>query len=924
MEETPGGVQKRNEAGRSENNRTDSQADEGRVNAEDLGIRGGTGARNLTAVSSDYSADTKEAAAVAAEQGLEAVFFTGNNLRIEHEGKVIEARACIVGKRIYVRADHPHFTATQLTKHELTHDKIDRGEIVTQNVYDMMVAHYGEAKVKDIIKAYAEAYDMGYDTQKAADAVFVEIVCDSEASMNYFTMEERAGTPHFMENVHYGTQADMNSRDTRGPPADGETHFSRETERFLRNFTGEVRYDEYLYLSDVEVATIRGNIKSRATYLSKTAVDGLVWAHSLNSGYAYTFLCNPDYSVTVTDVLDAESDIAIINRTTERMINYARTGTSVRRNSSLNGQQRNGSQPSDNSGGTHAQASQSQSTKGLVSQSSQSNRQASVGTGTQNRTNSGTDKTRNTKKVKFSREAADKAYLDAVEAGDMETAQRLVNEAANRAGDAIRAYHGTARADRVGTVFRPDRATSGPMAFFTDNREIAENYAKSKKDTSLAYDEEYADYYSQFRVNQNGKSVKVQDLWHSLSFSEKQRLKEAGKHITWDEDMENIIWDDDATYGLGNWDAYTLNLHKGNAIEALIDSWLESGELFGNEGDFIQVLELAGIKGVEYRDPDAKYEKVYDTFLFIRNPFNTATVDEDFASGFEKWYSQQPNGKYDHDTAAADMWDKNSQTIEMFLTRLRDDIENRTTYAWTSIPDSMTDYLKYLGHDGIRDTGGKFGGDGHSVWIPFYSEQVKSAEPVVYDDSGKIIPLSERFNLEKKDIRFSREQKQEVNPYGQDGKAEDHASFIRRMHEGSRRVKQIGEIAYAFHELRVLDASNAATEARRELRRLGIKCFLHNGLEYNRGGYTYQDLGNAAMLADGSVAVYGKSYGDGIEYAGHEAFHVWKHSTERDAYVETLRRNINITSSVYGIEQADTVLREYRKCKHPTERLPRL
>lgn len=131
------------------------------------------------------------------------------------------------------------------------------------------------------------------------------------------------------------------------------------------------------------------------------------------------------------------------------------------------------------------------------------------------------------------------------------------------------------------------------------------------------------------------------------------------------------------------------------------------------------------------------------------------------------------------------------------------------------------------------------------------------------------------------------------------------------MHEGSRKVKQIGEIAYAFHEMRVLDASNAATEARREIRRLGIKCFLHNGLEYNQNGYTYQDTGVAATLADGSVGLYGRSYGDGIEYAGHEAFHVWKQSAEREAYVEMLKKNINIVSSVYGIQQADTVLREY-------------
>ena len=42
------------------------------------------------------------------------------------------------------------------------------------------------------------------------------------------------------------------------------------------------------------------------------------------------------------------------------------------------------------------------------------------------------------------------------------------------------------------------------------------------------------------------------------------------------------------------------------------------------------------------------------------------------------------------------------------------------------------------------------------------SAQVKSADPVTYDDDGKIIPLSERFNLEKADIRYSIEIDPEV------------------------------------------------------------------------------------------------------------------------------------------------------------------
>ena len=34
-------------------------------------------------------------------------------------------------------------------------------------------------------------------------------------------------------------------------------------------------------------------------------------------------------------------------------------------------------------------------------------------------------------------------------------------------------------------------------------------------------------------------------------------------------------------------------------------------------------------------------------------------------------------------------------------------------------------------------------------------EQIKSADAVTYDDAGNVIPLSERFNMEKKDIRYS-------------------------------------------------------------------------------------------------------------------------------------------------------------------------
>ena len=62
-------------------------------------------------------------------------------------------------------------------------------------------------------------------------------------------------------------------------------------------------------------------------------------------------------------------------------------------------------------------------------------------------------------------------------------------------------------------------------------------------------------------------------------------------------------------------------------------------------------------------------------------------------------------------------------------------------------------------YDGIiLDEGGlpqqddsiKYRGLSYVVWNP---SQIKSADPVTYDDSGNIVPLTARFNTASKDIR---------------------------------------------------------------------------------------------------------------------------------------------------------------------------
>ncbi|MBP3706259.1 MAG: hypothetical protein J6J13_03290 [Clostridia bacterium] len=92
------------------------------------------------------------------------------------------------------------------------------------------------------------------------------------------------------------------------------------------------------------------------------------------------------------------------------------------------------------------------------------------------------------------------------------------------------------------------------------------------------------------------------------------------------------------------------------------------------------------------------------------------------------------------------------------------DIQQDITEEWDKAEGELSVEAKSLidgfisesGYDGIiieRDDDGK--NRYTKSYIAFSSVQMKSADPVTYDDNGEVIPLSERFNVENEDIRFS-------------------------------------------------------------------------------------------------------------------------------------------------------------------------
>ncbi|WP_418386598.1 JAB domain-containing protein, partial [Akkermansia sp.] len=314
----------------------------------------------------------------------------------------------------------------------------------------------------------------------------------------------------------------------------------------------------------------------------------------------------------------------------------------------------------------------------------------------------------------------------------------------NEHGEPVVVYHGTARADRVGTVFRGERATSGPMAFFTDNEGIAANYAKDKRDTSIGYEEEdYHDYHQQFRVVlPDGQDIPLERYWNYLSLSDQRRIASLAGQIRKDWDGDNSIIVDPSINDANGGFPEHLREARGNAFRALVYHWLESAILFDEEHRFLDVLEKLDLPlSPYYRDPNYQEPKVYACYMRMENPFRTPRITKKIVASLK---AASRKAEIARESWRTDLWDKNSVSPEDWIERLEGDYENKTTHAWASIPDWVTAWLRKKGYDGIIDQGGKFHAEDHTVCIPFDSVQIKSAR----DNRGT-------FDSGNPDITFS-------------------------------------------------------------------------------------------------------------------------------------------------------------------------
>lgn len=306
-------------------------------------------------------------------------------------------------------------------------------------------------------------------------------------------------------------------------------------------------------------------------------------------------------------------------------------------------------------------------------------------------------------------------------------------------------YHGSNRVDRLVEKgeLNPKRATSGPMPFFTDDPEMASNYAKNKPDTSRMRGDPGDSVARYFTVSPRdlgytrGRTpYTVEQSWYHLTPEQKSDILDRWHRVGYenrDTGEGPRVLHPEPYSGLSGEDHYNWTLQRearGNPLTALRQIWHDGGDLINSESELADIFRLAGYPHPisQATAPWTEAMGVLPAKLLVRNPLVTtdretiAKIIPALEDAFKRDRTRKPA------YSDSDQWDKNSRfTPREFVQQLKEDTAaDKNSYVWTSIPDKVTDALKRLGYDGILDQGGKMGGGGHSVAIPFYPHQVRS------------------------------------------------------------------------------------------------------------------------------------------------------------------------------------------------------
>lgn len=306
--------------------------------------------------------------------------------------------------------------------------------------------------------------------------------------------------------------------------------------------------------------------------------------------------------------------------------------------------------------------------------------------------------------LRFSKDdTIDNEYLEAIKNNDLETAQKLVDEAAKKAGyDSPLLYHGTKSFGF--TEFVLDKMDDGRSIFLTDSKEIASTYSGVEDLRKISE-----------RINIDVDKLTSRKTVELLNkYSEKYNYKYYSES-----EVEKLKSDNNSRYG--------RRLNRDNI----------GGDIIVCQNKKTPVFYLFSIDSAKELLKEYVGKGNYSLYAKLNNPYvvecdgsyyNDITYYEDLPDELKKFY---PGG----------LWR-------------------------TGTTRDVAEYAKDNGYDSVifknlKDNGGRNSnvprGTIANVYVVFNPNNVKSADPITYDDNGNVIPLSERFKNEKVDIRYSKD-----------------------------------------------------------------------------------------------------------------------------------------------------------------------
>lgn len=775
------------------------------------------------------SEDIQAAAKFFRSMGVQnARFFTGQ-LTQEIDGQTFYADAAVTEDgSVLIRADSEEYSAFELAKHEGYHLLVKRWPEMAAKIQKRLLS---EGKItKEMIESYVDAYAgiYGDDT----DAYVEEIIADTYAGMNrtdYGTNKLRAdvkmevgqwqkksGSARAPPVRKFSASADQTAAEQRKQNDKtaldyfGRTYKWSETGYVLLNgarldFSGrhEGGPGGYRTVDHRDIIDALGEDYGGGDYsggMVRFMQEGNIRISPESGGINLAVMPTKAQMDALSDFISKERGEVILD---------------------IDDAQGNTISSTEFSRGTHAskvlQAIRDYFENGTIPQA---------------------EKTPSVSQFRFSASAQptkeDQRYLEAVERGDAETVQRMVDDAATMAGYTVDAYHGT---QQFGfTEFLREKSDNGGAFYFTNEKSVARTYAGS-----AAKVREIAENANPEELRE--RAIEEQTRRIEIAKKKKQGVIDKIKNKTIDEVAEELKKERNKEEGLyvesaeavdpreevgklAKWVAQTAadnaketapetvemakrleeNVESGDYEEAketareVKKAWYEAMYAEGSAldyedaeavGDLIRAMQFvdAGEKVIKLIESDSgapSYATYYTRQKVIEEM--TQEIDEEIEKiqsdrYLDEWIRYNgEKGLYHAKIDLGESLEIKANGAEWNNIKTRLPGSNR--YIWST--RSLEREAEALGYDSlvvrdILDMGGRSNDKAKTadVFVIFDSNRIKSADPVVYDDSGNVIPLSERFNPKKTDIRWS----------SQDGRYRDlmgekAAQYVRRLESG--------------------------------------------------------------------------------------------------------------------------------------------